>query len=74
MEKDTRARWEADPDTRLEWTTSSVHVAAAGDLAYERGSWTAGEDTGEFVCIWKKVDGEWKVVVDVAATIEEPQA
>ena len=71
VEASTRARWEAFPDLRIEWATSSVHVAAAGDLAYERGSWTAGEDTGEFVCVWKKVDDEWKVVVDAGSTIQE---
>ena len=68
------ARWEAQPDASLAWTTSSVDIAASGDLAYERGSWTTGGETGEFVCIWKKVDDEWKVVVDAGSTIKEPAA
>ncbi len=55
-----------------------MHVAASGDLAYELGSWTADPgglanpdaETGEFVCVWKKVDGEWKVAVDAGSTIK----
>lgn len=74
VEADTQDRWEAYPDGAIDWSTSSVDIAGSGDLAYERGSWTAGDMTGEFVCIWKKVDGEWKVVVDVASTIKEPEA
>ena len=74
VEADTQARWDAFPDSAIDWTTSSVDIAASGDLAYERGSWTAGDLAGEFVCIWKKVDGEWKVVIDVAATTKEPEA
>ena len=74
VEADIQARWDAFPDSEIDWTTSLVDVAASGDLAYERGSWTAGDQSGEFVCIWKRVDGEWKVVVDVASTIKEPDA
>ena len=74
VEADIQARWEANPDATVDWTTSSVVVAASGDLAYERGSWIAGEETGEFVCVWKKVDGEWKVVVDAGSTIQADAA
>ena len=78
VEAATQARWEADPDGTLEWATSSVHVAASGDLAYELGVWTADPDgladpaseTGEFVCVWKKDDGEWKAAVDAGSTIK----
>ncbi len=80
LEAATQARWDANPDATIEWATGSVHVAAAGDLAYERGVWTfdpgglanPDAETGEFVCIWKKVDGEWKVVVDAGSTIKQP--
>jgi len=82
VEAATQARWDAMPDGRIEWATGSIEVAAAGDLAYERGAWTMDPgglanpdaETGEFVCIWKKVDGEWKVVVDAGSTIKQPDA
>ena len=77
MEAATQARWDAMPDATVEWATDSVHVASGGDLAYERGVWTfdpgglanPDAEVGEFVCIWQKVDGEWKVVVDAGSTI-----
>lgn len=46
----------------------------AGDLAAERGtyqaSWTGPkgkkiEDRGNYVTVWKKVDGQWKVLSDI---------
>ncbi len=62
----------AAPDATINWTTDDVQVAGSGDMAYERGSFTfdpdgAGEAaarTGEFVTIWRKVDGTWRAVVD----------
>ena len=77
VETATQARWEANPDSTIEWATGSVHVAASGDLAYELGVWTVDPgglanpdaETGEFVCVWKKVDGSWKAVVDAGSTI-----
>ena len=82
VEADTQARWEKMGDTNVEWATGSVVVAASGDLAYERGSWTLDPgglanpdaETGEFVCIWRKVDGDWKVVVDAGTMIQEAGA
>ena len=72
------------PDSTMTWTTDDVKVAASGDLAYERGSFSfdpdgAGEAaprTGEFVTIWTKVDGSWRAVVDAgtARKAEEPAA
>jgi len=72
------AEMAAMPDAVLSWTTDEVKVAASGDLAYERGSFTldsdgAGEkpaDNGEFVTIWSKGEGGWQVVVD-AGTVKK---
>jgi uncharacterized protein (TIGR02246 family) len=78
------AEFAGAPDSTITWTTDDVKVAASGDLAYERGSFTfdpdgAGEAaprTGEFVTIWTKVDGSWRAVVDAgtARKAEEPAA
>lgn len=50
-------------------TTSDLHVAASGDLAYEYGvnrMVLAGPDgdlvdNGKYLAVWKKIDGEWYV-------------
>ena len=66
------------PDFTITWTTSRVEVAASGELAYERGSWTfdpdgdgeAPEEHGEYLTIWKKADGTWSCAVDSGSTIK----
>ncbi len=70
-----------NPDSTLAWTTNSVQVAASGDLAYELGSWTFDPDgagakpgvTGEYVTVWKKMDGTWRAVAD-AGSANLPEA
>lgn len=65
------------PDAEISWTTNAVQVAASGDMAYERGSWTVDPDGmgemepvgGEYVTVWIKEAGEWKVAVDAGSTI-----
>ena len=82
VEAATQARWDANPEGTIEWATGSVHIAASGDLAYELGAWTTDPgglanpeaETGEFVCVWTKVDGVWKAIVDAGSTIKKPEA
>jgi uncharacterized protein (TIGR02246 family) len=82
VEAAAEANWEENPDATLEWTPGEIHVAAVGDLAYERGSWVfdpdgegaAPAEHGEYVTVWKKLDGEWKVAVDAGSTIEGGEA
>jgi uncharacterized protein (TIGR02246 family) len=62
----------AGPGRTITWTTSSVEVAASGELAWERGTsisdpdgaGEAPEQRGEYVTVWKKVDGTWRAVAD----------
>ena len=69
------------PDSKITWTTSRVEVVASGELAYERGSWTldpdgdgeAPEEHGEYLTIWKKVDGTWSCAVDSGSTIKKEE-
>jgi uncharacterized protein (TIGR02246 family) len=81
-----QANWEKEFAERpagstLTWTTAHVHVSDSGDLAYERGSWGADKDgegeeperTGQYLTIWKKVDGVWKVAADAGTTIKPPE-
>ena len=71
----------ANPDSSMSWSTSYVHVAASGDLAYELGSFTfdpdgAGEAAavnGEYSTVWVKSDGTWRAAAD-AGTVAKPAA
>jgi ketosteroid isomerase-like protein len=63
------ARWVSEPLMKLERKPKRIEVAEAGDMAYEVGtyevSWEEpnnrrGQASGNYVTVWKKVDGEWK--------------
>lgn len=77
IQAQSEAEFAEMPDAEVSWTTNAVTVAASGDMAYERGSWTADLDgagdmqpvSGEYVTVWVKVDGGWKVAVDAGSTI-----
>jgi ketosteroid isomerase-like protein len=63
-----RASGGAVPD----WAPEGGEIAASGDLAYTWGyfRWTASDgsgkqSTGNYVSIWRKVDGQWKWIVDL---------
>ena len=78
IQASSQADFEEQPDAAVSWATNSVTVAASGDMAYERGGWTRdpdgpgdlGEVHGEYVTVWVKVDGAWKVAVDAGTTIQ----
>ncbi len=62
----------ADSSTTISFAPDQVHVADAGDIAWERGKWQAkggdGDvlDHGKFIVVWKKTaDGSWKVAADI---------
>jgi uncharacterized protein (TIGR02246 family) len=64
-------------DFKLSFQTATVTVSDAGDLAAERGTYQASftgpkakkiEDHGNYVTVWKKVDGQWKVLSDIIAS------
>ncbi|MGH6962825.1 MAG: nuclear transport factor 2 family protein [Dongiaceae bacterium] len=79
IQSGVEAEMAAMPAATISWNSDDVKVAASGDLAYERGSFSfdpdgAGEkaaDNGEFVTVWSKVDGTWRAVVD-AGTARKP--
>lgn len=67
-----------NPDAVYSWNPTDVKVAASGDLAVEKGDFYMDPDgagrkpqvSGTYVTVWEKVDGEWRVTVDVAAENE----
>lgn len=66
------------PGSSITWSTSHVHVAASGDLAYELGSFTFDPDgvgdapsvSGEYATVWVKSDGTWRAAADAGTTVK----
>ena len=56
----------------IAWQPIGGDVARAGDLGYTRGTYEITDDTkkvtekGSYLRIWRKVDGAWRIVMDVA--------
>ncbi|MEY8831448.1 DUF4440 domain-containing protein [Sedimentitalea sp. XS_ASV28] len=54
-------------------TPQQLVVSSSGDLAHDRGSYDfaatlpqgAITDTGKYVLVWQKIDGDWKVIADI---------
>jgi uncharacterized protein (TIGR02246 family) len=74
IRKETAA-FAADPNLRVQFASDRIQVAASGDLAYTRGSYTMtitdpatkkpGTSTGSYLTVWQKQqDGSWKAVED----------
>lgn len=61
------------PRTTITWKAEKIDVAASGDLGYTYGWYTInlkdslGRDKtskGLYNSVWKKINGEWKLVMD----------
>jgi uncharacterized protein (TIGR02246 family) len=71
--------WSTTPDFSLDWETTSVQVSDAGDMAWERGTWTYDPDGmgeaqpmhGAYLTVYKRIDGAWKVVSDMSVPTDE---
>ncbi len=69
------------PDATLAWTTDSVKLASSGDMAWETGAWTLDPDgageaepiSGNFVTVWSRVDGVWRVAADSGSSPRQEQ-
>ena len=55
------------------WTTQFADVSKSGDLGYSYGLYEMRDKTknsvneaGNYLRVWKRVNGEWKVIIDVA--------
>jgi uncharacterized protein (TIGR02246 family) len=65
-----------NPKAVTDWKTERVEVASSGDLAVEYGSFTVknsgpdgnGSDQGNFVTVYRKIDGKWKIISDIGAS------
>ena len=61
----------------LAWAPEEVEVAASGELAYTWGWYTYSADgkssTGNYVSIWRRVDGRWQYVIDLGVAAPRPR-
>ncbi len=61
------------PNVSLTFQPTEIVVAQSADMAYDIGTYNLAmdgpegriEDEGKYVVVWKKVNGEWKVVADM---------
>jgi uncharacterized protein (TIGR02246 family) len=63
----------AIPGFELAIMPEEITVSSSGDMALDRGTYKlniapdgkAMTDTGKYVVVWRKVDGEWKAAADI---------
>lgn len=73
---------EAGDGYTLNWQPEDGEVSSSGDLAYTWGFYTlswedsAGTQTshGKYLNVWKKLDGQWKVLVDMGNSNPAPES
>jgi uncharacterized protein (TIGR02246 family) len=61
------------PGFDLTFVPEQIIVSSSGDMALDRGTYklavapngTAQTDSGKYVVVWRKVDGEWKAAADI---------
>jgi uncharacterized protein (TIGR02246 family) len=67
------------PGYVLSWQTTSVDVAQAADLAIESGTWSerwngaGNQRQGNYLTVWRKVGGVWKVARDISVPEGTPE-
>ena len=70
----------ATPGFGLTFEPTEIVVSAAGDMAYDRGTYRftatppsgAISDIGKYLVVWQKVGGEWKVAADIFNSDKAP--
>jgi ketosteroid isomerase-like protein len=62
------------------WTPTFADVSISGDLGYSYGTYELHEkagsrlvETGNYLRVWKKINGAWATVIDVADPLPLPQ-
>ena len=50
---------------QVKWHPIAADVSQAGDLGYTHGTYEAANERGSYVRIWKKQNGQWRIVMDV---------
>jgi len=50
---------------QIKWSPLGGDVSQAGDLGYTHGIYEAANERGSYVRIWRKENGQWRIVMDV---------
>jgi uncharacterized protein (TIGR02246 family) len=69
----TWASMMSTPGFSLTFAPEQIVISASGDMALDRGTYrltiapsgNAQTDTGKYVVVWRKIDGEWKAAADI---------
>lgn len=70
------ARWARQftlPDLNFSLQSEQLLVSSSADLAHDRGTYSFAAtlphgpitDVGKYVIVWRKIDGEWRVIADI---------
>jgi ketosteroid isomerase-like protein len=51
--------------SQVKWHPIAADVSQAGDLGYTHGTYEAGSERGSYVRIWKRENGQWRILMDV---------
>lgn len=66
----------ADKSYRLTWAPTRVETSTEGTLGYTYGNYEMrlGDSVrrGMYVTVWRKIDGKWKVALDLGSPAAEP--
>ncbi len=68
-----REQGQKNPKEVVDWSTDRVDVANSGELAVEYGNFTSKNaglsgnesDKGNYVTVFRKENGKWKIVADI---------
>lgn len=66
--------WLPDPNVSSTFKPETIEVSASGDIAYDRGTFHylmenksyRVEDSGKYLIVWKKIENEWKAILDMS--------
>jgi ketosteroid isomerase-like protein len=66
----------ANKDYTLTWSPTRVETSTEGTLGYTYGNYEqrlgANVRHGMYLTVWRKVDGKWKVALDMGSPLPEP--
>lgn len=71
----------ANPSATADFGPEQIDISGAGDMAVEYGRWHdtnlgadgTGEDSGRYMTLYRKINGEWRVTLDFAMSTAPEQ-
>ncbi|MBB5635932.1 hypothetical protein HDF26_003628 [Pedobacter cryoconitis] len=73
---DAKTFYASQPDDKnLSWEPSYARVSRSGDWGFTSGGYTLNGETksyGEYLSVWKAINGRWELVLDLGAEHHKP--